>query len=229
MHLIYIDDSYEKPCITYSALAVPAAEWLPSFNAIRDWRRRLRDKDGILLRREFHATEFVAGRGRLGPRIVTKHRRSQIFRDAFRLLNDMGSIRIFNACRQSNHIWAFERMLTRIERTMQAWDSHALLICDEGKEIEYTKLIRRMSAYNPIYGPFGLQNVTLDRVLEDPFFKESHRSYFIQMADFCAYGLLRREKANANKNRYGIHQAFDALQNVVVRQASPSDPMGVIR
>ncbi|MEP4884808.1 MAG: DUF3800 domain-containing protein [Alphaproteobacteria bacterium] len=230
MHLIYIDDSYERPYITFSAVAVPATQWLTTFRAIRDWRRRLKETDGIFVQKEFHATEFIGGRGRLGPKIITKYRRSQIFRNAFQLLNSLDGVRVFNVCRTSQHDWAFERLLTRIERTMRAWDSHALLVCDEGKELEYTRLARRMSVFNPIYRSDGsIDHVPLDRILEDPFFKESHRSYFVQMADFCAYGLLRREKPLASKNAYDVHKAFDLLDNVVVRAANPSDPMGVIR
>ena len=35
------------------------------------------------------------------------------------------------------------------------------------------------------------KNTVIDRILEDPFFKNSEMSYFIQLADFCAYALLR--------------------------------------
>src|SRR5690348_16858513 len=87
MHLVYIDDSYEKPVITYAAIAVPAAKWRETFTGIKQWRQALKQSDGILVTREFHATEFIGGRGQLGPRIVTKHRRSQIFFAALRLLN----------------------------------------------------------------------------------------------------------------------------------------------
>lgn len=112
---------------------------------------------------------------------------------------------------------------------MQAWGSHALLICDEGKEAEYTKLSRQLSVWNPIrVGPY-LNNVATTRIIEDTFFKPSDRSYFIQLADFCSYALLRREKRLASKDRYGIHRSFNVLTDIVVREVSPKDPMGIIR
>jgi hypothetical protein len=94
MHLVYIDDSYERPCLTIAAIAIPAATWRYCFTRVQSWRRSLKRSDGILINREFHATEFVAGRGRLGPRIVTKHRRSQIFHSAFELMNDIQTLRV---------------------------------------------------------------------------------------------------------------------------------------
>jgi hypothetical protein len=230
MHLVYIDDSYEKPYFTVAGVAIPANVWRTSFETIQGWRRDLRKSDGIRVTRELHATEFLGGRGKLGAqKIIGKHRRAQIFHAAFVLMNSMPSVRVFTACRSDHTDWAFERLITRIHKTMEAWDSHALLICDEGKEAEYTHLARKLSVFNPItVGPYT-NNVATRKILEDPFFKPSHKSYFIQMADFVAYALLRREKPLASKNRYGIHKSFDALTDVVAREAAPRDPMGVIR
>lgn len=233
MHIIYIDDSFEKPFQTYAAIAIEVRNWRRAYEAIRDWRHSLSLSDGIKMTKEFHATEFVTGRGQLGNEIVTKYRRAQIFRHAFQFLDQQQGLSIFSACRSDNTAFAFERLITRIHRTMEAWDSFAILICDEGKEIEMTKTTRRLSVFNPVPvysgGKPTSQNLATIRIIEDPFFKDSNRSYFIQMADFVAYGLLRREKHLASKNKYGIHECFDLLQNSVVRAASRNDPMGVIR
>jgi len=234
MHLLYIDDSYEDPVQTYAAIAIPASSWKATFARVKTWRRELKEQYGILVTREFHATEFVGGRGRLGPDIVSKYHRSLIFRNAFELMNSLDGVRVFSSCRTSRPEWAFERLITRVQKTMETWDSHAVIICDEGKNAEFHRLMRRMAVHNPVpvwVGPNHqqVQNLATNRILEDPIFKPSDTSYFIQMADFVAYGLLRREKALASKNAYGIHTCFDLLKEVVVREASIHDPMGVIR
>jgi len=234
MHLVYIDDSFEDPTQTYAAIAIAASSWRAAFSEILTWRRDLKKSDGIFVRREFHATEFVAGRGHLGDKIVGKYRRSQIFREAFSVLNRVQGVKVFTSCRTSRPEWAFERLVTRIQKTIESWDSHAILIVDEGKEAEMTRLIRKMAVFNPVpvyTGPNTLvtQNIATHRILEDPFFKDSSKSFFVQMADFVAYGLLRREKHLASKNKYGIHECFDLLTDVVVREASPKDAMGIVR
>ena len=133
---------------------------------------------GILVQKEFHATEFVAGRGRLGKEVISKYQRSRIYRDAFALLNTMDGVRVFTSCRKHGPPeWAFERMITRIHKTVETWDSHAVLIVDQGKEAEITRLIRKMGVYNPVpvyrgARTFETQNVATVRILEDPFFKE---------------------------------------------------------
>jgi hypothetical protein len=120
---------------------------------------------------------------------------------------------------------------------MQAWGSHAILLCDEGKEADYTRLVRKMSVFNPIPSQYGVwqdtgsttRNIPIDRIIEDPFFKKSERSYFIQMADFCAYALLRKERPIPSKSRYGLDSVFMELEPICVKEANPRDPYGIIR
>lgn len=238
MHLIYIDDSRDEQLCAFSALAIPANEWRNAFQQVRQFRRDLKKSDGIYVYKELHAWEFVSGRGRIADGIVTKGRRCQIFKDALQKVSALPGARLFNAVFPAkDDERAFEWLLNRINRTMQAWDSRAILICDEGKEIAYTRLTRRMGVYNPIPSRFGVwmdtgattKNIPIERIIEDPFFKKSQQSYFVQLTDFCAYALLRRERPIPSKTKYGLDQAFNLLSPILVREASTRDPEGIIR
>jgi hypothetical protein len=236
MHLVYIDDSYEPPLYTFSALAVPAENWREVSGAIIAWRRSIKDSDGIFIRKELHATDFTSGRGAISSRIVTKWRRSEIFKQGLMLLSLL-DVQLFNSCLSNNQDWAFERLLNRINRTMEEWDSHAMLICDEGNEAEFIRMVRRMGVYNPIPSRYGVwrdtghlsRNIPIERIIEDPIFKVSAKSYLVQMADFCAYALLQKERPIPSKKKYGLHKAFEILQPICIRAANPRDPYGIIR
>lgn len=238
MHLIYIDDSRDEQLCVFSALAIPADAWREVFKHVRQYRRDLKTSDGIYVYVEMHAWKFVSGRGKIADGIVTKGRRCQIFKDTLQLTSGLPGVRLFNAVfpvKEDER--AFEWLLNRVNRTMQAWDSRAILICDEGKEASYTRLARRMAVHNPIPSRFGAwldtgaatRNLPTDRIIEDPFFKRSDQSYFIQLTDFCAYALLRRERPVASKTKYGIHEAFGLLSSILVREASTRDAEGIIR
>jgi len=237
VHLVYIDESADLQLHVCSALAVPAEQWRAAFQQVRQFRRSLRRTDGIFVYKEFHAWEFVSGRGRLGDRIVTKYRRSQIFKELLQLLSNLPGVRLFNAVsRPKQSTRAFEWLVNRLNRAMESWDSRAILICDEGKEIAYTRMVRRMGVYNPIPSRYGTwddgsatMNIPIERIIEDPFFKRSAQSYFIQLTDFAAYALLRRERPVPSKTRYGLHEAFGLMSSILVREASASDPKGIIR
>jgi hypothetical protein len=237
MYLVYVDDSRDAGICIFSALLIPSAQWKTSFAAIKEYRRELKQEYGIFMSKEFHATEFVSGHGRISDRVVFKGTRCRIFRETLERVARLPHAQLINAVMPiGRETWAFERLLNRINRTMLAWNSQAIMLCDEGKESIYTRLARKMGVFNPIpsdRGDWGTgqatRNIPLDRILEDPIFKKSHSSYFIQMADFCAYSLLRREVQLESKNRYGLHECFASLSPILFRGACRSDPEGIIR
>jgi hypothetical protein len=238
VHLIYLDDSRDEGLCVFSALAVPADQWRAAFQQLRDYRRQLRRTYGIFVYKELHAWKFVSGRGRPSDRTVTKSQRCGIFRQVLDLTADLQGARLFNACfPPKDDVRAFEWLVNRINRTLQTWGSHGLLISDEGNELVYTRLVRRMRVYNPIPSQFGAwsetgaasRNIPIERIVEDPVFKRSEQSYFIQAVDFCAYALLRRERPTEYARRYGVATAFDALSPILVREARPRDADGIIR
>ena len=237
MHLVYLDDSRDEELCVFSGLIVPATQWRPCFEQLREYRRQLKASDGIFVRKELHAWKFVSGRGRVADRIVTKYRRSEIFKEMLALAASMPEVKIVNGVTTANDDERlFEWIANRIQATMGAWGSHAMLICDEGKEATYTRLIRRMGVFNPIPSMLGswpegtsTRNITVDRILEDPFFKGSQRSYFIQLVDFCAYALLRKERPVPSKTKYGLDAAFEILDPILLREATRKDPQGVLR
>jgi len=237
MHIIYVDDSGDEELAIFSALAIPVRQWHRCFQEVRDFRRELKRLYGIYVYKELHAWKFVSGRGRPSPEIITKSQRSRIFIEALKMVAALPGVRLFNSVfpkfREQD---AFEWMLNRINRTLISWDSHGLIISDEGKEPVYTRLVRRMYVFNPIpsrYGEWGdtgagWKNIPLDRLVEDPFFKDSSQSYFVQLVDFCAYSLLRRERPVPSRSKYGIDKAFSNLSPILVTEATHKDPEGII-
>jgi hypothetical protein len=237
-HLIYIDDSRDEKLCLFSALAVPADNWLEAFRALKEHRHRLKKTDGIYVYKELHAWKFVSGRGKVADRDVSKARRCELFKETLQVATGLEGTRLFNAvfpAKQDEK--AFEWLVNRINRTMQVWDSHAFLICDRGKDIVYTRLTRRMSVHNPIPSQLGhweetggpTKNIPTDRVVEDPFFRDSRQSYFIQLVDFCAYALLRRENPVPSRSAYGLDDAFNLLSPILFLPANRRDPEGIIR
>jgi Protein of unknown function (DUF3800) len=121
---------------------------------------------------------------------------------------------------------------------LNSYRARALIFADEGREAEITKTLRKMHAFNPIPSQFGewpgvgkAKNIPVERVIEDPVFKASHQSYFIQLADCVAFSLLKREVAPTPLvKKYGIHRMFErSVGAVCFLPASPKDPFGIVR
>ena len=94
-----------------------------------------------------------------------------------------------------------------------------------------------MRVHNQIPSQFGVwgdsgektKNIPLDKLIEDPMFKDSKTSYFIQLVDFCAYSILRKEVENIQKNVLGIQDAFLALEPIFEKKACKYDKYGIIK
>lgn len=239
MYLFYIDGSQDGHYYTYSALGIPSENWKTVAAEVAKFRKHLRAEYGIYLSKELHAWKFVSGRGRPSDRHLTKEKRVEIFNECLRFVVSLSPYKVIliNVA-MKNPDWAFERLVNRINRTMQTFGDLAMLICDEGNEWEYMKLVRKMGVYNPIPSQYSggwkdtgqaTKNLTIDRVIEDPLFKQSHRSTLIQLVDFCAYALLRQDKPHPARTALGLHLSFKELDGICHRPASPRDPQGVIR
>jgi Protein of unknown function (DUF3800) len=125
-----------------------------------------------------------------------------------------------------------------IELRLNHYRSRAMIFADEGREAEITKALRKMSVFNPIPSRMGdwgdgtkSKNIPVERVIEDPVFKKSHQSYFIQLADAVAFALLKREvEPTPLVRRYGTDKMFDnGVAGVCFKAASPKDPLGIVR
>jgi len=126
----------------------------------------------------------------------------------------------------------------KIAERLNIYRARATVIADEGRELEITKALRKMHVHNYIPSQFGgwpggklAKNITTDRIIEDPVFKPSERSYFIQLADCVAFALLKREVWPTPKiKRYGIDKMFDqTIASVCFIKASPRDSLGIVR
>jgi hypothetical protein len=131
-----------------------------------------------------------------------------------------------------------EDVRSKLDVRLNHYRPRAMVFADEGRETEITKVLRKMSVFNPIPSRHGVwddgtkaRNIPLERIIEDPVFKKSHQSYFIQLADAVAYALLKREVApTPHVKRYGIDGMFDSsVAGICFRRASRHDPLGIVR
>ena len=232
MHICYLDDSGDARVRAFSVMSVPVLQWHQCFQHIKAYRSLLKENHGIYVTKELHATEFVGGRGKIALKTISKQDRVAIYNASLSQVARLPGVKLFNAIAPKHAEYTlFERLLNRINRTMEAWDSHALLISDEGKD--YNKLVRKMGVYNPIPSQFGgyTRNITLTRIVDEILYKRSQDSHFIQIADFCAYALLRSEVPLPSKDALGLNRSFDRLNSLCQTQCFRNDPrgLGIIR
>lgn len=144
-------------------------------------RKRLREAYGIYINKELHAWKFAAGKGQISDRVLNKQQRAQIFTEILKFMSECQKFRLISSVNNSE-LYAFERLMNRINKTAQVHKTNVALFCDEGQEAVFTRRIRRMRVYNPIPSNRGVwegsgmvaRNIPTQYIIEDPIFKKSH-------------------------------------------------------
>lgn len=107
-----------------------------------------------------------------------------------------------------------------------------MVFSDRTNEIKLRQLMRRMRRFNPIpnqqrFGP-GYRIVPIQLITEDPNFRDSHESYFIQAIDVAAYMIFQTLSPNIYMKRKGGHKYFYRLDPVLCKHAATHDPHGIV-
>lgn len=239
MWFAYIDESKDNNnFFIYTAVVTNGERWASTFEKVKEFRRLLKAEHGIYISQELHAWKFAAGKGQIADHPILKTERAEIFRKVLRFIAESKCFVVVSSCHVTER-YAFERLINRIDRTAQIRKQNVLLFFDQGEEAEITRRIRRMRVHNPIPSRFGTwrdtgksaKSIPLSHCVEDPVFKDSKTSFFIQLADFCAYALLRMERPIPSRTSLGYDTMYEELRSATRKVTNVSDPrnLGIIR
>ncbi len=215
MYLIYIDESYDITHFAYAALLIRAFEWNNLFETVRIWRRGWFDRHTIALDYELHATNFVGGRGEPHDNRNKKFR-AELFAEVFDMVNTLKETIVVSGITpdKKGHLNLFETLLFKVQSILLKENAYAVLICDEGNEATLTSLVRKLKK----------EGTKIDRILEDPLFKTSKSSYFLQLADFIAFGVLRSTKQSSSTRKEVASAVHKIKKQVSVYSGLSSEP-----
>lgn len=254
MYLMYVDESGDcgitgskTPYFVLTGMVVHELHWHDCLENLIDFRRQLRSNFGLRLREEIHASQMIARTGKELARIH-KADRLTILRLFAKRLAGNAEIRLINVIVNKGtkdptypvFEMAWKALVQRFENTIRYrnfpgphnTDERGLLLPDRTDEKKLRDLLRRGRRWNPVpnqaeYG-MGYRNLVLQRIVEDPVFKDSDHSYFIQACDLCAYLLYQHYAPNIYMRRKGGKAYFNLLAPILCKAASASDPRGIV-
>jgi hypothetical protein len=210
MYLCYMDESGDTgtsagsptPTYTVCAVLVHETQWVTLFDDLIGFRRYLKNEFGLRMREEIKATQLVRGSGPWASLGLGDTLRKRIYRSLMRFQGKSGAVLTYavvidkaplsspEEVRQRAWRYAFQR----VERTMNARSERVMLIPDSGQYHWIRKLAREMRRFSNVGSMLGTGTMArpLHRVLiDDPVERQSHESYFIQLADLNAYAAYR--------------------------------------
>ena len=254
MYLMYVDESGDCGLVNsptryfvLTGLIVHELRWQYFLDELINFRRGLRQKFDFRLREEFHSSAFITRPGKM-VRIKRNDRLSMI-RSYADKLSSMTDISIINVVIDKQgkpedydvFEMAWKTLIQRFENTISRHnfpgpayaDERGLIICDHTDDKKLMRLLRKMRHYNPVpnipYFGTGYRNLPISYIIEDPNFRESDHSYFIQSVDMAAYLLYQHLSPNTYMRKKAGRNYFHRLRPILCLQASTTDPDGIVR
>lgn len=208
-----------------TGLVVHELRWQANLDQLVNFRRCMRVLHGLKLREELHASHFINKPGDL--RRIKRNDRLSIIRALATELATMQDINLINVVIDKQgkppdfDVFgkAWQALIQRFENTIRSGNfpgpanaiERGLIFPDRTDDKKLRSLLRKMRYYNPIPSRFdygGYRQVPLSHIIEDPNFKESRDSYFIQAVDLAAYLLQQQLMPNSYMKKVGGQNYF---------------------
>ncbi len=248
MYIMYVDESgdpghslYGSEHFILSGLVIHQKDWETSLNSLKYFRKTMSQNYGFNQRLEIHASEMIRINKEKKYQKIHKSKRISVLKDyCTEIPNLFAGSKVINICiKKSDHTGkdifelAWSRLLQRYSTfiTKMGVDNElGIMIVDDTDSLKLQNLQRKLRTYNPIPSNYGPQpyNAPLSNIIEDSFSRESRHSYFIQTVDVIAHLLYRREYPKGSLKKYGIDIQFDKLKPILLKEASGSDPNGIV-
>lgn len=251
MYFMYVDESGDAGLINsptryfaLSGLIVHELRWNDYLDRLIEFRRRMRNKFGLLMREEIHSAHLINKPGDLVR--IKRNDRLTIIRSFIHELATLQDISIINVVVDKQGKppdydvmqKAWEALIQRFSNTMSHRnfngpanpDERGLIVPDNTDVKKIRELLRKMRKYNPVPSQFGgYRNLQITNLVEDPFFKDSRESYMIQAADVVAFSLYQKLSPSSYMKSKSAQNYFNKLDNVLCKAAASRDPDGIVR
>jgi len=254
MFLMYVDESGD--CGTNNSktnrffltgVVIHESYWQETLDLLLNFRKKVYRDTGWRVRHEIHAQEMINGRVSDNQNLP-RNTRFIIIRSLIDWLALQKNIKIITVSIEKRNYQSsakvFERAWTllvqRFENTIKNGNfpipeskdrlEKGLIIADSTNGEELRKILRRMRRYNPIPNQSGdgYRNLPIETVIEDPFVRNSEHSYFIQIADVCAYFARQYYDPNKFVKKQGARKYYERLEPVILKEASRKHPLGIV-
>lgn len=253
MYLMFIDESGDTGLVgsptryfVLSGIVLHELRWQDNLNQIIDFRKRMLRKFGLHLREEIHAADMIHRPGSLSR--IPKNDRLTILRNFSNELATMLDLNVINivvdktskAGTYDVFEMAWKALIQRFENTLchnnfrgpRNSDDKELLVADNTDIKKLVTLVRQMRRFNPIpnnptHSP-GYRDLAVKNLIDDPNFRDSKDSYFIQAADTIAFLLYQRIYPCRYIKKKAAQNYFLRLDPILCKVASSKDPLGIV-
>lgn len=236
MYFLYVDESGDPgrytgsntPHFILNGLVVPEQDWADGLARMLAFREAVKQATGLAKKVEFHSSELLRPHKLEAYKQLHKSVRVRLLKDFVENLPGFfPNSRILSVCLDKQQLAgernfmevAWRRLLKAYDTYLQQQEQVGLVVADDTGETALRLLFRTMRReVNPITA-----------VLEDVVCRQSIHSYYVQAVDAIAFCLYQQEYPKSSTRKFDLHQLFKTLDALLLKEAAPLDPQGIIR
>ncbi len=247
MYLIYVDANGDPGANTAASryfvltgLIVHESFWRECLHRLVVFRKGVKDKYGLPLRLELHAGDMVRKPG--------SFRRDDLVSMLHALakeLADMEELRIINVAVDKQNkgkdykvfTVAWNAILQRFDEAIASGSlpgstgsDKGMVFSDQTDSLPVTQIMRYSHIYNlaaEAANTARRQRTMLSKLIEDPSFRDSRHSYYVQDTDLAAFLLYERLSPNRHMNKKGRRNYFNLLAPILYYPLDIADVDGI--
>lgn len=214
------------------------------------FRQEIKSKYKLNIREEIHSTEFVNRkvnpRSRKSFEKISKNIRIKILKDTLLFINSL-NIKTFSIVldkqkhfsnRKDMDILEFvwNAFLNRIDNTIKhnnidgRGNEKTIIISDMTTD-DIIKISRKLKKINyvPSFYHTAPRQILISTVLEDPFMKDSKKSYFLQCVDVICYFVKQLYDPHFEIQKKGLNNYYNRLSNIHLSVVSRNNDIGIVK
>jgi hypothetical protein len=223
MFLCYVDESGDagifdenkpgatgSPYFILTGLIVHSSHWKQVLDAIKSFRKKLYLQSYLKYDVEFHCSELVDPRRTKDFTQISVPDRWKLIELFADTLGNNKALKVIAVVinKRDTKVRPGEYLLSAITKLYQAFDEflgenkqRGLVLFDRAHENKITTHVRKLMGTGPTGG--SKNEIQINWIIEDPVFRVSHESMFIQAADVLAFTLKEKEfPSGARKKLY---------------------------
>lgn len=236
MYFMYVDESGDPgryngsntPHFILSGLLVAEQEWAAGLARMLAFREAIKEATGLEKKTEFHSSELIRPHKLEVYKTIHKSVRVRLLKSFIGQLSAcFPGGRILSVCLDKQQLatesnyqeLAWRRLLRGFDDFLGRQGQLGIVLSDDTNEAALRVLFRAMRR----------ESQPITAILEDVVCRQSIHSYYVQAVDAIAFCLYQQEYGRGSSRKFDLHQLFKTLDGLLLKEAAPLDPQGIIR
>jgi Protein of unknown function (DUF3800) len=224
------------PYFILTGLITSSKNWKSSLDWLKSFRKRIAADGFLNYDIEFHCSELVDPHKISAYNQISVAERWMLIAEFAQTIGQYGNFKIISIVidKRKTNLKPEEYQTTALTKLYVAFDEflkreqqNGLVYLDRTNEKQLARHARKLiGTGNP---EDRSKNIQIRWIIEDPIFRNSSDSIFIQSADVIAYTLKEKEFPTGSRKKYNADRIFDRKLLSKCFRASEADEDGIIR